>query len=53
MVDRLSKKGLLARIDSPDDKRKVMIRIAPEGREFVEHVTTALVDKTVEVMGED
>jgi DNA-binding MarR family transcriptional regulator len=41
-VDRLEARGLVRRRPAPDDRRRILAEICPEGRELVEAATTAL-----------
>jgi DNA-binding MarR family transcriptional regulator len=41
-IDRLEQRGLVRRRASPDDRRRILAEITPDGRELVEKATTAL-----------
>ncbi len=43
-VDRLEHRGLVRRRPSPQDRRRILAEIMPDGRELVEKATTALND---------
>jgi DNA-binding MarR family transcriptional regulator len=39
-IDRLEKMGLVERVDNPRDRRGVLLRLSPKGRELVDRVTS-------------
>jgi len=51
LVDRLVKLGYLKRLDDPDDRRRVLVRITPKGEELVERIRQDIVEKLASVTG--
>jgi DNA-binding MarR family transcriptional regulator len=43
-VDRLAARGLVERFPDPDDRRGVLVRLTPEGKDAVDSAFTALLD---------
>src|SRR6476646_2270363 len=41
-IDRLERRGLVRRLDDPDDRRGVIIELTDEGREIVDEAVAAL-----------
>ena len=41
-IDRLERRGLVRRLDDPDDRRGVIIELTDEGREVVDEAVAAL-----------
>jgi DNA-binding MarR family transcriptional regulator len=41
-IDRLERRGLVRRLDDPDDRRGVIIELTDEGREVVDQAVAAL-----------
>ncbi|MBS0332480.1 MAG: MarR family transcriptional regulator [Proteobacteria bacterium] len=41
LVDRLSKAGLVSRAPSPEDRRRVLLRVTPQGEALLEAVSSA------------
>ncbi|MDN5893447.1 MAG: MarR family transcriptional regulator [Nocardioides sp.] len=43
-IDRLTARGLVERLPDPNDRRGVLVKLTPEGREAVDGAFSALVD---------
>ena len=41
-IDRLERRGLVRRLDDPDDRRGVIIELTDDGREVVDEAVAAL-----------
>ena len=41
LVDRRVKKGLLDRREDPDDRRRALVSLTPEGQRILDHITMA------------
>jgi DNA-binding MarR family transcriptional regulator len=41
-IDRLERRGLVRRLDDPDDRRGVIIELTDQGREVVDEAVAAL-----------
>ena len=51
-VDRLTARGLVDRLPDPDDRRGVLVRLSPEGRETVDAALEALLAAERALLGE-
>src|ERR1700690_861209 len=52
VIDQLAERGLLERIRRDRDRRKVELQLTPAGREAIESLIPAVVDKLNEVLGD-
>lgn len=50
VVDRLEKKGFVRRVAAPQDRRKTMIEVVPEGVRQMEQLFAGLSQKTAEIV---
>ncbi|WP_090709038.1 MULTISPECIES: MarR family transcriptional regulator [unclassified Beijerinckia] len=50
VVDRLEKKGFVRRVAAPQDRRKTMIEVVPEGVRQIEQIFADLAQKTAEIV---
>ncbi|MDO7867676.1 MarR family winged helix-turn-helix transcriptional regulator [Nocardioides jiangxiensis] len=51
-VDRLAARGLVERLPDPNDRRGVLVRLTPEGREAVDGAFEALVAAEAELLSD-
>jgi DNA-binding MarR family transcriptional regulator len=51
-VDRLAARGLVERLPDPTDRRGVLVRLTPEGRQAVDGAFEALLDAERELLGD-
>ena len=51
-VDRLAGRGLVERLPDPNDRRGVLVRLTPEGREAVDGAFEALVEAERELLAD-
>ncbi len=51
IVDRMEERGLVERVRVPDDRRIVLVRIAPQGVEALEEVEAIKQDRLLAVLG--
>lgn len=52
LVDRLEKLGYVERTTSPNDRRKVLVRITAKGRALVEDMRQDMIERLNNVLGE-
>ncbi len=52
LIDRLVQARLVERVDHPTDRRQVLVRISPRGREAVEEIQGGLTRRVLEVAGQ-
>jgi DNA-binding MarR family transcriptional regulator len=50
-IDRLAERGLVERVAAPDDRRKVIVRLTPEGLTLVDEVADAHMAAEQEILG--
>jgi DNA-binding MarR family transcriptional regulator len=51
-VDRLAARGLVERHPDPSDRRGVLVRLTPEGKDAVDGAFTALLDAERELLAD-
>lgn len=51
-VDRLASRGLVERLPDPDDRRGVLVRLTPEGKEAVDGAFEALLAAETELLAD-
>jgi DNA-binding MarR family transcriptional regulator len=51
IVDRMEERGLVERVRVPDDRRVVLVRIAPHGRERIEETEALKQDRLQAILG--
>lgn len=51
-IDRLAARGLVERLPDPNDRRGVLVKLTPEGREAVDGAFAALVDAERRLLAE-
>jgi DNA-binding MarR family transcriptional regulator len=44
-IDRLAKKGLVERLPAPSDRRGVLVRLTPEGRDRADQALAGLLEE--------
>lgn len=51
-IDRLTKKGLVERLPDPSDRRGVLVRLTPEGRDRADQALAGLLAQERAILGE-
>ncbi|MQY16563.1 hypothetical protein SRB5_67640 [Streptomyces sp. RB5] len=51
-IDRLAKKGFVERLPDPTDRRGVLVRLTPDGRDRADRALAALLDQERSILGD-